>query len=183
MQKEMLFLTNLSRRERLLVYLAAAAICLSLIFNFVLKPVGAKWAKLNRQILNKEIELKRNIKYISQRNKIANIYQKYSGYIKKAGADEEEITALLNAVEKIATKSGIRIANIQPKPMKDMQFCRKYILELNCLATMEDYIGFIYNLQKSGQLIRVERLKLTSQGRGESLLKARLFITKVLTSD
>jgi Tfp pilus assembly protein PilO len=177
-----MFLENLSRREKMLLYISAAIISLSLTFNFVFKPASVKWRRLNRQIINKEIELKRNIKYIRQKKEIASIYQRYTGYIKRAGTNETEMSALLNDVEKVASTSGIHIANIRPKPAKDLQFFRKYILELNCEATMSDYIGFIYNLQTSGQLIRVEQLKLTSQGKNSSLLRARMIITKVLAS-
>lgn len=176
-----MFLTNLSKREKNLFYLTVALIFLSLIYNFALKPLGAKWNQLNRQILSKEIELKRNIKYLKQENKIKSIYQKYAGYVKRRGLDEEEIASLLNEVERQARNSGIHIGNIRPRPIKDLVFYKKYILEMNCEATMEKYIEFIYNLQKSEQLIRVERLELISQGKDNPLLKARLHITKVLT--
>lgn len=177
-----MFLDNLSRREKAFFYITIAIISLSLFYNFILKPTIIKWRQLNRQVLNKEIELKRNIKYIKQKKEVGNIYQKYTAYIKRAGTEETEMAALLNEVEKVASTSGIRIANIRPKPTKDLQFCRKYILELNCEATMQDYIGFIYNLQTSGQLIRVEQLKVTSQGKDNPLLRARMIITKVLAS-
>ena len=122
------------------------------------------------------------LKYLKQKDEIEIIYQKYAGYIKRAGTDQGEMAALLNEVEKIASAHGIHIANIRPRPIKDLEFCKKYILEMNCVAALEDYIEFVYNLQKSGQLIRVEKLKLSSQGKGNPLLKARMFITKILAT-
>ena len=176
-------LASLNTREKGLVFATLGVILLSLIYGFGLKPAGLKWAGLNRQVLNKEIALRRNIKFIRQKQEISNIYGQYSGLIKKRATDEEEMADLLNIVENIATDTNIRIANIRPKPTKRSEFYKKYVLEMNCQAAIEDYIEFIYNLQKSGQSVRVEKLKLTSQGRDTPLLKARMLITKVLTSN
>lgn len=178
-----MFLANLSKREKALFYLTIAAISLSLIYNFVLKPQATRWRQLNRQIQDKEIRLKRNTRYLQQKDQVKRTYSRYAAYIKGRGSDEEEIASLLNEVEKQARVSGIHIVNIRPKPIKDLRFYKKYILEMNCEATAEKYTEFIYNLQKSAQLIRVEKLKLTSQGKDNPLLKAQMLITKVLTAN
>lgn len=177
-----MFLANLSKRERILLYLAATFISLNLFYKFAIKPLLKKWDLLNQQILNSEIELKRSLKYLNLKDEVENIYLSYIGHIKKSGADEEELTVFLNEVEKVARASGMHIANIRPEPVKDLEFYKKYLLEMNCEATMENYIEFIYNLQKTAQLIRVEKLKLFSQGKANPLLKARLLITKVLAT-
>jgi Tfp pilus assembly protein PilO len=174
------FLANLSKREKLIFYLAGALILLSLVYKFALIPVGIKWSALNNRILDKEIELKRNTRYLQQENEVRALYQKYAGYVKRRGSDEEEIASLLNEVEKQASAAQIHIVNIRPAPVKSGPFFRKYILELNCQAAMEDYIKFIYQIGKSGQLVRVETLKLVSQGKANPLLKARMRIVNVL---
>ena len=177
-----MFLVNLSKREKILFYITITAILLSLIYNFVFKALDAEWRQLNSQILDKEIRLKRNARYLQQKDNVKGVYLEYVGYVKKKGSDEEEIASFLNEVETTARSSGIHIANIRPKPIKDLVFCKKYILEMDSEATMEKHIEFIYNLQKSSQLIRVEKIKLTSQGRDISLLKARMLITKILAT-
>lgn len=176
-------LANLSKREKSLFYLAVAIISLSLIFNFLLKPLGSNWRQLNSQIIDKEIKLKKNARLLQQKDKVKNVYAKYAPYIKRQGSDEEEISFLLNEVERQARASGIRIVNIRPKPIKDLEFYKKYIIEMNCEAPMEKYTEFIYNLQNSTQSIRVEKLKLTSQGKDNPLLKSQMSITKILAGE
>lgn len=178
-----MFFTNLTRREKRIFYLTIAVIAFSLAYNFIIEPPSAKWSQLNQQIVKKEIELKRNIIYLQQKDRIKQGYGKYADYIRRSGSDEEEMAILLNTVEQQARSSGIHIANIRPKPIQTLGLYNKYILEMNCEAQMERYIEFIYNLQKSAQLIRVEKIKLTSQGKGNPLLNARLVITKVLIAD
>ncbi len=174
-----MFLTNLSKREKMLFYLTLAVISLSLIYNFVLKPLGERWARLNQQILSKEIELKRNLRYLGQEDKIKSIYPKYARYVQTSGSDEELMSSFLNVVEQQARVSEIHIANIRPQPVKDLVSHKKYILQMDCVAPMEKYIEFIYNLQNSAQLIRVEKLQLNSQGKDNPLLKAQMLISKV----
>lgn len=174
-----MFLSNLSRREKNLLYLTLGIFFLSLSYKFALKPLSAKWSELNRQILSKEMELKRNVKYIRKKKRIKDIYLKYAGNIKKSASDEEEVALLSKEVEKEARASGIRIADIRPKPVKKLSYYKKYILEMNCEGTMEKYIEFIYNLQKSVRLVRVERLKLTSPNKDGSLLRAQMLITRI----
>lgn len=176
-------LANLSKREKSLFYITVAIILLSLVYNFTIKPLGEKWDRLNSQALSKEIELKRNLRYLKQKDKVEDIYLKYAEYVKKKGSDEEEMSSFLNEVEKEASATGIHIADIRPKPIKDSAFYKKCMLELTCEATMEKHIEFIYNLQKSSQLIRVEKLKLTSQGKDIPLLKAQMLITRILVAE
>ena len=176
-------LINLSKRERRLAFFTVAVVLASLIYSFLLKPLFYKWGRLNQEIFSKEIELKKNIRYLRQKNKVNNIYQEYVKYVQRAGTDEEEMTFLLNEVEKTARNAGMRIVNIRPKPTKDLEFCKKYILEMHCEAALDECLNFIYNLQESEQLIRVERLKLTSPSKAVPALKAHLFVTRILTHD
>jgi O-succinylbenzoate synthase len=178
-----LFLTNLSSREKYIFYLTLTVIFLTLTYKFIFEPLNEKWSQLNSQILAKQIELKRRIQYLQQEEKVKQIYQKYAEKARMSGSEEEEMAVLLSEMEKNSSATKIHIVNIKPRPIKDLSICKKYILEMNCEATMEDYIKFIYNLQKSTQLIRVEKIKLTSQGKDSPLLKARIVISKLLIAD
>jgi len=174
-----LFLTNLSKRERIFFFLAAAAIVLSLIGNFFLKPISAKWDLINGKILNKEIELKRKTKYLNQKDRVRSVYQEYNEYAKEKLSDEEALAALLSRLEEEAGASGINVIDVRPKPTKDLSFYKKYTLELTCETTIEKCIDFVYNLQKSPQSIRVEMLNLTSPGKDKPLLNVRMAISTI----
>lgn len=176
----MLFV-NLSKREKNLFYVTVAAILISLMYNFAFKPLAAKWDRLNSQILQKEIILKKNIRYLQQADKVNKAYLKYAGYIKGQGLAEEEMSLFLNQVERQARASQVHIANIKPKPILERSFYNKYALEIHCQASLKRFIEFIYALQSSSQLIRVEKLQLNSQGK-DTPLKAQMLITKILSN-
>ena len=177
-----MFLANLSKREKSLMYAVAGVIFLSLLYNFVFKTLLAEWKQLDYEISDKEITLRRNLRYIQQKNSVKNIYLKYNKYVQQKDSEvsnEEEMAALLNEVEKIAQENSVHITNIKPIPTKKLLFYKKYSLEMDCRATMEKYIKFIYSLYQSVQLIRAEKVKVASQGKNTSLLKIHMLITKV----
>ena len=178
-----MLLTNLSGREKLFFCLTATVVFLGLVYNFVFKPLGANWSRLNRQILAKEIELKRNIRYLQQEAQTKDAYRQYARYVKEKGLDEKEAASLLSAVEEKARSLGIRVNNIRPKSAEETAIYKKYIIEINCQATMNKYIEYIYKLQGSAQLIKVEKLRLLSQGKNNPLLKAQLIVTKMVIVD
>jgi hypothetical protein len=179
-----LFLANLSSRERNIFYLTLTIIFFVLSYKIIFEPWSEKWSQLNSQILTKQIELKKRIQYLRQEGKIKQIYGKYVEYAGISGSPEEEMATLLTEVERKASAAEIHIVNINPKPAKELDVCKKYILEMNCEATMESYIKFIYNLQKSAQLIRVEKIKLTTaHSKDRPLLKARIVISKLTLTD
>ena len=45
-----MFLANLSKREKSLFYSTVAIISVSLVFNFLIRPLAAQWGRLNQQI-------------------------------------------------------------------------------------------------------------------------------------
>lgn len=174
-----MFLANLSEREKAFLFLAAAVVALSLIGNFLLKPLSTKWDFVSGKIMSKEVELKRKTRYLNQKDMIKSIYQKYGEYTKEKVAGKEALGALLSRVEEEAGASGIDIVDIRPKPTKDLAFYKKYTLELSCETTIEKCIDFVYNLQKPPQLIRVEALDLVSPGKNKPFLKVRMVITAI----
>lgn len=174
-----LFLANLSGREKILLYLTLAVIVLSLGYNYLLKGIGARWGELNAQILSKEIALKKNVAALRQRDKVQRLYYGYEQYAVKGVSDEEDMAFFLNEVETQARRSGMRIANIKPGPVKEFSNYKRFGVEMTCEMPLERFVEFVYNLQTSAHLIRIERLKLMSQGKGNPLLKAEMFATKV----
>lgn len=178
-----LFLANLSKREKTLFYATITIIVLSLSYNYLLKGISAKWGQLNAQILVKEIELKKNVAALRQKDTVKRLYFGYEKYAAKGVSDEEDMALFLNEVEIQARRSGLHIANIKPNPVKEFGFYKKFGLEMNCEMPLEKFIEFVYNLQKSEHLIRVEKVKLVSQGGGNPLLKADMIATKVQASE
>ncbi len=173
-----MFINDLSKREKILFYSTVSIISISLIYSFTFRKTAGLWNELNQEITAKKIKLRKNIQYLLQEDSVRRNYQEYAPYIIQRGSNEEQMRDLLNQVERAARSADIRIANLKPRPIENKGFYNKYGIELNCEADIEQYTEFIYNLQGCEQLIRIERLKLSSQANSPAL-KAQMLISKV----
>lgn len=173
-------LANLSKREKLILYLTLGLILLAFIYGLILEPLEKRWAKINKLILTREIKLKQNLRTISEKESISKEYQEYSRQVKAKGSDEKEIAALLQEVETIAAQTAVRLSNVKPGKIEDKKFYKLYILEVETEADIAPLTEFIYQLERSPQILSVRKLHLGTKSRRSSLLRGKLLITKVL---
>ena len=174
-----MMLSGLSKRERYILYLCIAIVLGCLLYGFVLEPLALKWIKLNQKILSQKIRLEKNYRIIANKDIIKKEYQRYANYVKTVDSDEEVIAALLQEIENLARNCNVRINDIKPKEVKDLRFYKRFTIEIESEGQIEQLSKFIYQLQKSSQLLRVQRLHLGARGTQKSLLKSHMLITKI----
>ena len=172
-------LAGLSKRERYILYICVTVIASSLLYNFVLEPAVRRWRSLGKEILVQRAKLEKNLKVIAREESARREYERYAGYIEQKGSDEEEMALLLREIEMLASNSGVRITDIKPRPVKDMKFYKKYTIEVESESEIRSLTRFVYQLQKSKQLLKVQRLRLTTKGRGSPILRSYMLITRV----
>lgn len=175
-----MILPGLSKRERRILYLAIVVGLFSLFCNFLLEPAVKHWRDVNQQVASKEAKLKKNLKIVSQKEVIEVAFEKYAGYAKMEGSEEEEMAVLLSEIERLASRSVVRITDIKPQPIRDMKFYKRFNVECEAEATIGELSAFLYELQNSPQLLKVERLQINTKSTQSSLLKSYILITKVL---
>ena len=173
-------LAGLSKRERYILYVCIFVVASSLLYSFVVEPTARRWRDLGREILTQRAKLDKNLRVIAREESVRQEYERYAANVRQKGSDEEEMASLLREVETLARGSGVRITDIKPRPVKDMQFYKRYIIEVESEARMRELTRFIYRLQRSSQVLKVERLRLSAKGRRTPLLKSYMLIARVL---
>jgi len=173
-------LAGLSKRERYILYICIFVVASSLLYSFVVEPTARRWRDLGREILTQRAKLDKNLKVIAREESTRQEYERYAANVRQKGSDKEEMASLLREVETLARASGVHITDIKPRPVKDMQFYKRYIIEVESEAKIRQLTRFIYQLQRSRQLLKVEKLRLTAKGRGTPLLKSYMLIARVL---
>lgn len=176
-----MILSNLSKREKHVLYLCLTVVLSALFYNFLIEPLAQRWIKVNEDILRKEMELERNLKVISEKETVLKNYKEYAGRVKAKGSDEEEIATLLREVETITAKTSVRLTKVnKPRPVKNMKFYKLYSLEVELEAPIGPLTEFIYQLEKSSHILKVEQLRLSAKGGQSSILRSQMLITKIL---
>ncbi|NOX97533.1 MAG: type 4a pilus biogenesis protein PilO [Nitrospirae bacterium] len=176
-----MILSNLSKRERCIFFISLAVVFLALSYNFLIEPLAQRWTKVNAEIVRKEMELERNLKIISEKKIVFEEYKKYAEQVKAKGSDEEEIATLLQEVETIAARTSVRLTNVdEPPPVKKTKFYKLYGVKIELEAPIGPLTKFIYQLEKSPQVLSVQQLRLSAKSSRSSILQSYMLITKIL---
>ena len=172
-----MMISKFSKREQLLLVITIVIVTITLSYGFIIEPLIGAFSNLNRQIETGRLKLQKASKMLMRQDIITEEYKKYVNFLKPAGSDEEEIASMLKTIESIARKNNIHISNIRPQPAKERGYYKEFIFELISEADIDHLIKFIYDLQVSGNLLRVDRLTLSASSSKEGL-KAVMEITK-----
>jgi Tfp pilus assembly protein PilO len=179
----MLSLLKMTKKEKLILYIAVIFISLAFLDRLVYRPIKGAFTELQEKTLIEEKKVGANIRNLMQKDAIFKEYEKLSPYAGTLGSDEEEMAKFLKAIEEKSRNSNVYIADIKPQPAIDIKFYKKYVVETTVEAEMTQIISFIYQLESMDQLINIEELRLSADKEGSKTQKARVIITKILIPD
>jgi Tfp pilus assembly protein PilO len=159
----------------------AGLIAVSLFYSFILEPLATRWLSLNNEIRIMQLKLKKSTQTLKRRIEIMDRYENIAAYVgKPRGSDEEEMTVLLSELERLASASSARITDIKPRPPKQLDYYKKYTIEVESEGDMATLTKFIYEIQNSSQLLSIEKVSLTMKSGVGSALKTYMLVTKIL---
>ena len=171
---------NFQKGEKIGVSAGAAVLCLVFLDNLVIKPVNARINGLNAEIKASEARLSRYLRSMNRKDDVLKEYQKYAKYVKKGGSDEEETAKILGEIETLARKSNLTLADMKPRVPHTIGFYKEYTVEIEVEGGMDSIMNFLYHLNSSTQLLRVERVRLYPKKKGLSVIKGSILVTKIL---
>lgn len=173
------FLGGFTRRERTLFFLTASFILAVVLYILVFEPVYTKWAEMVTEFESSNARLFKSMKLLADKDFLEAEHDRYKDYIQRAGDEQEEVPSILKEIETIALRSGVKITSIKPKNIKRFKNYKKFRIEVVSEAEINQFLKFIYDLEGSKRLLKVERLVLTLKGRQSTLLKGTFVIHKI----
>ncbi|MEE8360286.1 MAG: hypothetical protein V3S04_05100, partial [Candidatus Omnitrophota bacterium] len=173
------FLTRLSKREKAVLYMAALIISLTLLDRMVIYPIFSKMEELTEEIGEKESGIKRSIHILTHKDRILAASVKYKTLIRSSRSEEEEMTSLLKVIEMLASNNSIYLVDMKPGGVEETKAAKKYLLNLNCEAQLEQLIHFMYNIEESGELLTIEKYKMGPKSKESSVARCSMSISKI----
>lgn len=172
----------LTKREKIILFLTLGVITFFLIFNFIFEPVIEKFSILNQEIVKTKIKLERYLRLLSEKEKIETSFGKIASSAKIEGSEEEILATILTEIENLSQQAGLHITDVRPQGVsKDRGAYKELNIELKQEGTIEGFLRFIYDLEKSPHLLRIKKLQLNSKARG-GILEGNLLISKISLS-
>jgi len=173
-------LKNITKREKFIGIITISVVFVAIIYNFAIEPLIEQWNTLGEEIRAKESLLRKNNRILRDKDNIERTHSEYTAYFKtEVLSAEEESAKALSSIEKVARNTNVRITNIKPLTIKSFKNYNKYTFRVTTESQIERLCKFIYELQSSQQLLKVERMVLKAKERSPNIIKAILHITKI----
>ncbi|MCM8780607.1 MAG: type 4a pilus biogenesis protein PilO [Candidatus Omnitrophica bacterium] len=174
------FIFGLSKREKLVLYLGVFFVMLTILDRTVIGPIYSKMSSLDKEIKEKEFQLNKDLRILSQKDKILSESARYATFLAKAKSEEEEVTDFLKEIESIATKSEIYLVDLKPGSVKIEGSSKRYTVSLNCEGEMTTIFDFMYNIESAKKLLVIEKYQISPKTSGSSTAKCSMTISKVV---
>lgn len=170
----MKFISKLSRRERLFLYISAIIVLLFLVDKFVFEMMLQKINSIESTVDSTRTGLNEDIRLLSYKDKIIKETEIYSKYLEKEESPEVKLQELMNT---LAIQSELTINEIKPVSSKD---ANKYLIELKAEGKMKNLVAFLYNLSLVQSLLKVEKMDLGPKTPKSEILNIYLIISKTI---
>jgi len=174
------FLAHLSKREKVIFYAAISFLSLTLLDRLIISPVYSKIKSLNEEIQEKESIIKKNLRILSQKDRISSETAQYASFLNNAKSQEEEATSLLKEIEGLANKAGVYLVDMKPGGLKDKGLSKQYLINLNCESQMEQLAEFMYNIENSNRLLTIEKYQISPKSKESSVVRCSMSIAKIV---
>jgi hypothetical protein len=170
--------SNLSHRERTLLYLTIGVAGIALWYSCFMGPMISRWKDLRAELERSELRYEKFARVAQREDATRRAYQDIADRLKIKGSDQEEMAFLLSEIESLA-RDRIRITNIKPHAVKEFGFYKRFNVEIDCEARMEDLVGFIYEAEESESMLRLERLRVQVNSGDTGLVGVSLLFSKL----
>ena len=170
----MKFISKLSRRERLFLYISIIIVLLFLVDKFIFETMLQKIYIIETEVESTRTGLNEDIVLLSYKDKIIKETEMYSKYLEKEESPQVELEKLMNT---LAIQAKLTTNEIKPVSSKD---ANKYIVELKAEGNMKSLVEFLYNLSLVQSLLKVEKMDLGPKTPKSEILNIYLIISKAI---
>ena len=173
-------IAQMKRRDKIIVVVAGCVLFMFLTEKFLFANIRSKIKDLRRQIKVEEANLKISFEIEKEKDKIRGEISNYKGYLAVAdGLSQQEVMAkFLKEMEKTAKESGVSIVGLTPQnQVEQLGNYTKYIAEMRAEGSPAQIYDFLYRVQSSKLLIRVDKLSISSKDRQAQDLKMDIAIS------
>ena len=141
------FFSKLSGKEKNKLYIAIIIVLLVVFDRLFLGPVLNKLGMVDGQIQTQENSMKRDSRFLAYEDRINAEYNIFSKYLTKELGEEDIVKRdFLGSIEQLATKSNVSLAKNTFSHIQKQKDSLEYFTSLDCTATLEDMLNFIYNI-------------------------------------
>ena len=169
-----------SPKEKVIFYAAAAVILIAAADRLVISKVTQKLGALDKEIADMQASIKRDLRMLSQKDRIALESTKYKSFLAKEGSEEEEFSGLMKEVETLANRAGINLLDMKPGQVKTVESAKQYQVTINIEASLKKLTEFMYAVETSKQLLKIEKFQVSVKSKEDATVKSTMTISRII---
>ena len=175
-------LQKLTPREKKILGWVVALLVLMIGYHGVWNPMMAKLGNLDDETFGMELKIRKAKTLLRQKDEVAEESKKYPNLSRMdAGSDEEEIARLLNYIEQAARKLGVSLSDVKPQAVQSDKVSKRYLVELNAESGLKELASFVYELEHSAELLKIEQVNTGPKDeKNNLLLRSAIIVTRVV---
>lgn len=171
-------IAKMSSRERLLAGAGILIVCLVLLDRGVLTPWWRYTQRINEEISKLDREIAARGIFLNRQAEIRGKVEGFRAMLRLAQSPEVEMANLVREIEALGSKSGVMLGPINPQPVTEPQGTyQEHALDVQYQGTLEQAARFLYSLESSTALFRIDRAELELERRDSDVLKGSVRIT------
>jgi len=165
---------KLGKREKILTIGVGCVLLFFIVEHFVLTPFFVKMENLTIQINADEDKLKRARYVSSQKEYIAEAYNKIKPYVEVGQSGETGLPFIMKKIEEMAKSDGVNLETMKPEAAesKDTEQYKIKKLTLSTTGSVDNIINFLYGIENCAYPLRVVKMDFKVKNRENNLMIA-----------
>ena len=173
--------SKLKPSERTLLIIVIVLLAFGLGYYGGFKPIQGKLASLDDDIFAMQMQLRKAKIFVRQHDSVMEEAKKFPNLEgMNARKDEEENAALLSFIEEEARKAHVTLSDVKPQTATGDRITKRYTVELSIESGMKELMEFIYHLQFSPQMLKVEKVETAPKEEGSAVLRSNLVMQRIV---
>jgi hypothetical protein len=175
------FISGLSAKERKVLAFAAIIVLAALFDRLLVAPSMNRLRVIDDSIAEEQKIIGQNMRFLAHRDRIikeAAVYKDF--YTKNVLTEEAVIADFLKKVESLATQSQIALVKVSTDGQDYQKNFLKYFVTLDCSGKPENITNFMYAVNSSPELLKVEKMNLLANARDAEKIQATITISKMI---
>jgi hypothetical protein len=176
------FISGLTVSEKKILTIAALFVLFALFDRLLVGPSLGRMKELDDSIAKEEDVIRQNMRFLGYRERIVKDAATFKDFYTKDIRSEEEVTAdFLKKLELMGTQSSVELSKIAPAAPEYQKHYVKYFVTMDCSGTLENITAFVYAINNSKELVKVEKMTLGANARNvEGGVQASLTVSKMI---
>lgn len=174
------FISKLNPLQRTIFFGAAIVLIIVLFYFLLLVPSLSRIKQIDASIVKQEDLIREDLKFLENKDVVEKevaVFKNY--YTNDVKAEDEVIASFLKQVELLGTQSNVQLSKISPAGHDYQKDYLKYFLTVDCSGSFENVTNFIYAVNNSKDLLKVEKMNLGAS-RGGDNIQAGLTVSKMI---